>query len=110
MYDPDKPKNLVGLLGDDAHIYFYRFPTISDAESISLEKCAESIYQEVFVHMSSPTFEERAIGPLPLHFLAYSTGGIALKLAMSKANANDVTRQSFVDSFHSIAFFGVPRE
>jgi hypothetical protein len=66
-----------------------------------LEECAQHLFQALAAWDSEAN-------PLPIHFAAYSTGGLVLKIAIVKARER--LSKNFVDSFHRAAFFGVPRE
>jgi hypothetical protein len=88
-------------LEDEAWIHLYSFEEAS--KSNTLEQYAELLFQAL-----AALYEDKNSNLLPIHFAAYSTGGLVLKIAITKARG--LLPKSFVDCFHSVAFFGVPRE
>jgi hypothetical protein len=85
-------------LDDDAYIHLYSFEDVS--KSTSLEEYAESLFRALDALLAESTL-------LPIHFAAYSTGGLVLKIAIKKLR--EKLPKNVVDCFHSVAFFGVPR-
>lgn len=86
-------------LEDEASLHLYSFEEPS--KSNTLEEYAGLLFQ------SLATWDTDS-NHLPIHFAAYSTGGLVLKIAIVKARER--LSKNFVDCFHSVAFFGVPRE
>jgi hypothetical protein len=95
----DKPRSLFQPLELEAYIHLYSFE--EDSRSKTLNEYAELLFQALATLDTDSNL-------LPIHFAAYSTGGLVLKIAIIKAT--EKLSKKFVDCFHSVAFFGVPRK
>jgi len=81
-------------LKNEAYIHFYTFP--EGSSSRPLGTCADDLLLAIKDLLSEND-------KLPIHFAAYSTGGIVLKFTITRATSD------LANQFHSVAFFGVPR-